>query len=140
MLFADVVMPRSLRQVAISESLIKQIENVLDKHKATDIVTIAFDPTVGHFADYMVIASGNNPRHVKSLADKLIRCLKGSLATPIGIEGMAQCNWVLLDGGDVIIHIFRPEVRAFYKLEKLWSGNGARVMKHAAPPASPAPP
>ena len=137
MLFADVIMSRSLRQVATSESLIKQIENVLDKHKAADIVTIALDPTAGHFADYMVIASGSNPRHVKSLADKLIRRLKGSLSKPIGIEGMAQCNWVLLDGGDVIIHIFRPEVRAFYKLEKLWSGNGARVLKHTAPLASP---
>ena len=101
---------------------VDHIVGVLDKHKAEDITTIALSTEAG-FADYMIIASGQNPRHVRSLADKLRRDLKGRLQHPIEVEGMPQCNWVLLDVGDVIIHIFLPEVRAFYKLEKLWGSN-----------------
>lgn len=71
-------------------------------------------------ADHMVIASGRSNRHVSAIADKLLERLKAD-AAELRIEGLAQADWVLIDAGDVIIHIFRPEVRAFYNLEKLWS-------------------
>jgi ribosome-associated protein len=69
----------------------------------------------------MVIASGRSSRHVSAVADKLLQTLKAEAAGPIRIEGLAQADWVLIDAGDVIVHIFRPEVRSFYNLEKLWS-------------------
>ncbi|MEI6986664.1 MAG: ribosome silencing factor [Rhodospirillaceae bacterium] len=71
-------------------------------------------------ADFMVIASGRSARHVGAMAGNLRERLKAAGVTGIEIEGMPHCDWVLLDAGDVIIHLFRPEVRAFYNLEKLW--------------------
>lgn len=72
-------------------------------------------------ADYMVIASGRSQRHVTAIAEQLSKEFKGAgIATP-GIEGLRSGDWVLLDGGDVIVHIFRPEVRSFYNLEKMWA-------------------
>jgi ribosome-associated protein len=69
----------------------------------------------------MVIATGRSNRHVSAIADQLIEKLKAAgFATP-RVEGVPQCDWVLVDSGDVVIHLFRPEVRSFYNLEKLWS-------------------
>ncbi|MBB4266623.1 ribosome-associated protein [Roseospira visakhapatnamensis] len=67
----------------------------------------------------MVIASGQSARHVGALADHLVEALKGVGLRP-SVEGAAQCDWVLIDAGDVVVHLFRPEVRAFYNLEKMW--------------------
>jgi ribosome-associated protein len=72
-------------------------------------------------ADHMVIASGRSSRHVSAVADKLLQTLKTESSGPVRVEGLAQADWVLIDAGDVIVHIFRPEVRSFYNLEKLWS-------------------
>ncbi len=72
------------------------------------------------FADLMVIASGRSQRHVGALADHLLRNLKEAGFGKCKVEGMPACDWVLIDTGDVIVHIFRPEVRDFYKLEKIW--------------------
>lgn len=71
-------------------------------------------------ADYMVIASGRSSRHVGAMAENLRERLKAGGVAGIEIEGMPHCDWVLIDAGDAIVHLFRPEVRAFYNLEKMW--------------------
>ena len=72
-------------------------------------------------ADYMVITSGTSTRHVNSIADKLLQDLKKHDVSGIEPEGMELCDWVLLDAGDIIIHIFKPETREIYNLEGMWS-------------------
>ncbi len=101
------------------ETLKSIIEQSLDADKALDIVTIPLNDQAA-LADYMIIASGTSSRHVSALAKKLrdrleIRGVKG-----IRLEGMDQSDWVAIDAGDVIIHLFRPEVRSFYNIEKMW--------------------
>ncbi|MFQ5784660.1 MAG: ribosome silencing factor [Alphaproteobacteria bacterium] len=72
-------------------------------------------------ADYMVIASGRSQRQIGALAENLIQIVKHAGLGPPGVEGLARCEWVLLDAGDVIVHLFRPETRSFYNLEKMWT-------------------
>lgn len=81
-------------------------------------------------ADHLVIASGRSTRQVGAMAQHLSETLKGA-GLPVSAEGMQQCDWVLIDGGDVIVHLFRPEVRAFYNLEKMW-GMQAPAVPQAA--------
>jgi ribosome-associated protein len=69
----------------------------------------------------MVIATGTSQRHVGAMAEHLREKIKASGVKPVAVEGAAQCDWVLIDAGDIIIHLFRSEVRAFYQLERLWS-------------------
>jgi len=92
----------------------------LDDMKAEDSVTIdlAGKTSIG---DYMVVTSGRSQRHVGAVADDLVRELKKSGRRGVRVEGMRQADWVLIDAGDVIVHVFRPEVRAFYNLEKMWA-------------------
>jgi ribosome-associated protein len=71
----------------------------------------------------MVVTSGRSNRHVGAAADRVIEGLKKAGMTEMRVEGMPHCDWVLIDAGDVIVHIFRPEVRAFYNLEKMWSAS-----------------
>jgi ribosome-associated protein len=71
-------------------------------------------------ADYMVVASGRSARHVAAIADRLVTDLKEAGGDHIRVEGLTAGDWVLVDAGDIIIHVFRPEVRAFYNLEKMW--------------------
>jgi ribosome-associated protein len=92
----------------------------LDDAKAEQIVTIDLDGKAA-IADSMVVASGRSNRHVGAIADQLIEKLKETGHKALRIEGMPQCDWVLVDAGDVVVHVFRPEVRSFYNLEKLWS-------------------
>ena len=92
----------------------------MDDSKAEDIVTIELAGK-STLADYMVIASGRSTRQVGAMAKKLSEGLKLSNGRSPNIEGMAQCDWVLIDAGDVIVHLFRPEIRQFYGLEKPWS-------------------
>lgn len=94
----------------------------LDDAKAQQVVTITLDDKSA-VADAMVVASGSSSRHVGAIADQLVQKLKERGYRDIRIEGMPQCDWVLVDAGDVVVHIFRPEVRSFYNLEKLWSAN-----------------
>lgn len=96
------------------------IQQSLDADKAENIVTIDLDEQSG-IADYMVIATGTSSRHVAALADKLMTRLNIKGIKGIKAEGMTQGDWVAIDAGDVIIHLFRPEVRAFYNLEKMWT-------------------
>jgi len=74
-------------------------------------------------ADYMVVASGRSQRHVGAVADQIAKKLKSLGYGKAHVEGMPHCDWVLLDAGDVVIHVFRPEVREFYNLERLWSAD-----------------
>jgi ribosome-associated protein len=100
----------------------------LDDMKAEDTTTIDLrnDSTL---ADYMVVTSGRSNRHVGSVADRVLEDFREAGLPGVRVEGMPYCDWVLIDAGDVIIHIFRPEVRAFYNLEKMWArGRTARAV------------
>jgi ribosome-associated protein len=92
----------------------------LDDDKAEDIVTI---PLAGKsdIADAMIVASGRSQRHVGALADNIVRKLKDHGFGRARVEGAPACDWVLIDAEDVIVHIFRPEVRRYYNLERIWS-------------------
>ncbi len=93
----------------------------LEDMKAEDIVTIDLTGKTS-IADFMVVCSGRSNRHVGSIADNVVESLDKAGMTDIRTEGMPHCDWVLIDAGDVIVHVFRPEVRAFYNLEKMWAG------------------
>jgi ribosome-associated protein len=98
--------------------------NQLDDEKAQDIV---FIDLVGQssLADGLIIASGRSQRHVGAMADHLLRVLKDNGYGKARVEGLPHCDWVLIDSGDVIVHLFRPEVRSFYNIEKIWSVDSA---------------
>ncbi len=92
----------------------------LDDDKAQDIVLIDLKDK-SSFADAIIIASGRSQRHVGALADHLARAIKDAGHGKAPIEGLPSCDWVLIDAGDVVVHLFRPEVRAFYNIEKIGS-------------------
>ena len=92
----------------------------LDEDKAQDIVFIDLKGK-SPVADGLIVASGRSHRHVGAMADHLLRALKEEGYGRARIEGLPHCDWVLIDTGDVIVHLFRPEVRAFYNIEKIWS-------------------
>jgi len=92
----------------------------LDDDQAQDIVSIPLEGK-SSIADYMVIASGRSTRQVAAMAQKLAEKVKQSGFGPAKVEGLPAADWVLIDAGDVIVHLFRPEVRSFYNLERMWS-------------------
>ena len=96
------------------------VQHRLDEDKAEDVITIDLDGK-SDVADALVIASGRSQRHVGALADKILRDLKDAGYGKVSVEGLPACDWVLIDGGDVVVHLFRPEVRDFYKLERIWA-------------------
>ena len=100
----------------------------LDDMKAEDTVTIDLTGKTS-IADAMVVTSGRSNRHVTSIAENAIEGLSKAGLKGIRVEGKRNGDWVLIDAGDVIVHVFRPEVRAFYDLEKMWAGAGARRQK-----------
>lgn len=93
----------------------------LEDDKAEDILAIDIRGK-SSFADMLVIASGRSARHVGALADHVLRKLKDAGLKDVRVEGLPQADWVLVDAGDVVVHLFRPEVRAFYNIEKIWAG------------------
>lgn len=101
------------------EQLKHLIESSLDDDKAENIITIDLAGK-SSIADYMVIASGRSARHVSTLADKLSHRLKEAEMAPLSLEGKESGDWVLVDCGDIIVHLFRPEIRELYNLEKMW--------------------
>ena len=116
---------RSKKVVHLSRSLsplaLKNlIEKFLDSKKAQDVVSIDLQGK-SSIADYLVIVSGTSQRQIGSMAQLLKEELKKKGLKSVNIEGLTQCDWVLVDAGDVIVHIFRPEIRSFYNLEKMWS-------------------
>ena len=106
---------------ASSKSLLGEIMLWLDEAKAEDVVAIDLEGK-STVADFMVIASGRSDRHVGAIGDQIQRKLKEMGYGRVRIEGLEQSDWVLVDVGSVIVHVFRPEVRDFYKLERMWSG------------------
>lgn len=105
--------------MALPEDLKALIEQTLDADQADDVVVIELTGKTT-IADYMIVASGRNPRHIAAMAEHVREKVKALGLGEAGIEGMAQCDWVLIDAGDVIVHLFRPEVRSFYNIEKMW--------------------
>ena len=107
-----------------SETLLDGILSSLDDDKAEEVISI---PLAGksEMSDFMVIASGRSSRQVISISDKLVERLKARFGVIAKVEGKDAGDWVLIDAGDVIVHVFRPEVRAFYQLEKMWMAPGA---------------
>lgn len=107
----------------------------LEDDQALDVVAI---PLLGRssIADHMVIASGRSTRQVAAMATKLSERIKAETGRAVRLEGLAAADWVLMDAGDVVVHIFRPEVRAFYALEKMWAfdAEGAPVRAADAAP------
>lgn len=99
----------------------------LEDDKAEDLVLIDLEGK-SSIADCMVIASGRSARHVSSLADHVVRRLKEMGNRRARVEGLPNADWVLIDTGDVVVHLFRPEVRSFYNLERIW---GADASDHA---------
>ncbi len=102
-----------------SDDLRHLIEQSLDADKAVDIETIDLR-NQSALADYIIVASGTSSRQVAALASRLHDRLKESGVSGVRIEGKEQSNWVVVDAGDIIVHVFRPEVREFYNLEKMW--------------------
>jgi ribosome-associated protein len=101
--------------------LLKLVETSLDDDKAEDVVVIDLAGKTD-IADYMVIANGASSRHVGAMATHLQKKMKASGLKGLKAEGLPNCDWVLIDAGDVIVHLFRPEVRDFYSLDKIWAG------------------
>ena len=102
-----------------SEALLAQIVHLLDEAKSENVVTIDLRGK-SSIGDYMLIATGRSDRHVGAIADQIQRKLKKQGYGHVRVEGLEACDWVLIDAGDVIVHVFRPEVREFYNLEKMW--------------------
>lgn len=102
------------------ETLHALILHQLDEDQAQETISI---PLAGKssIADHMVIASGRSTRHVSAIAEKLAQRIKQETGRSVRVEGLPNADWVLIDSGDVIVHLFRPEVRSFYNLERMWS-------------------
>ena len=114
------VVPARSRPDHSPEDLHGLVLRSLDDDQAVEVVSI---PLAGKssIADYMVIASGRSTRQVASMASKLAEKIKGELGRTTRIEGLPTADWVLIDAGDVVVHLFRPEVRSFYNLERMWA-------------------
>ena len=105
--------------VAASESLLAAVLTSLESDKGEDIVQIDLKGR-SEIGDYMVVASGRSTRQVTAMAEKLTEKLKQEFGVVSKVEGKTTGDWVLIDTGDIIVHIFRPEVREFYQIEKMW--------------------
>lgn len=112
--------PRPVSEVRDASQTLNVVLERLDEMKAEDIVTIDLTGK-SSIADAMVVASGRSNRHVGSVADDVVEHLKKAGLKNIRVEGQPHCDWVLIDAGDVIVHVFRPEVREFYAIEKMWA-------------------
>ena len=100
--------------------LLKQVALAVEDLKAKDVVEIDVRGKTS-VCDYIVIASGTSTRHVKSIADEVVRKVKDLDVLPLGVEGEREAEWVLVDLGDVVVHVMLPRVREFYALERLWT-------------------
>ncbi|WP_370253499.1 ribosome silencing factor [Nioella sp.] len=107
-----------------SDALLAQVLDSLSDDKAEEVVQIDLRGK-SQMADYMVIASGRSSRQVAAISEKLVERLKETFGLSARMEGKDTGDWVLIDAGDVIVHVFRPEVREFYQLEKMWLPTGS---------------
>jgi ribosome-associated protein len=102
-----------------AQALLAEAEKILDDGKAEDLVTIDLHGK-SDIADYLLIATGRSQRQIMALAQRLLEGLKAAGHGKIAIEGLRYGDWVLIDAGDVVVHLFKPEARAYYNLEKMW--------------------
>ena len=116
--FPPLVLPREGDRI----NALQLIMDVLDDAKAENAQCIDLMGKTS-IADHMVIASGRSDRHVGAIAEQILSRLKDEGFGSAKVEGMPLCEWVLIDAGDIIVHVFKPVVRAFYNLEKMWSGD-----------------
>jgi ribosome-associated protein len=107
---------------SVADNLVQNVLTALDDAKAENVVSIELGGKTT-IADSMMIATGRSNTHVGAIADRVLKACKAAGVSAPRVEGLPQCDWVLVDAGDVIIHVFRPEVRAFYNLEKMWGGD-----------------
>lgn len=114
---------RSTKLPAATASLRQQVLAALDELKAKDVKEIDVRGKAS-FTDLLVIASGTSSRNVKSMADEVVKFAKRAGVLPIGVEGQKEAEWVLVDLGDVVVHVMLPRIREFYGLERLWSVGG----------------
>lgn len=112
----------------LAGSILQNILSSLEDAKAEDVISIDLRGKTT-LADDMIIASGRSTVHVGAIADKALKACKAAGLVAPRVEGLPQCDWVLIDAGDVIVHIFRPEVRQFYNLEKMWGGDRPRELR-----------
>ncbi len=117
---ADIPAPHDGGATDKVEALHGLVLRSLDDDQAQDVVTIPLSGK-SSIADHMVIASGRSTRQVASMAQKLSERIKQELGRPVRVEGLPVADWVLIDADDVIVHLFRPEVRSFYNLERMWA-------------------
>lgn len=111
--------PAKPAKAPASASLLAEIVQWLDDAKAENVISIPLEGK-SSLGDYMVVASGRNDRHVGAIAEQLREKIKAAGTANVRVEGLSACDWVLIDTGDIIVHVFRPEVREFYNLEKMW--------------------
>lgn len=116
------------KQTTNRSSLLNVAVESLEKFKAQDIVKIDLSGKTS-IADFMLIASGTSSRQIRAMAEHTVTMIKRNIKAPVNIEGLNQGDWVLIDSGDIIIHLFRPEVREFYNLEKMWQINSIQDTK-----------
>ena len=100
-------------------NLLNVVISSLKEFKAQDIIKIDLEGKT-NMADFMLIASGTSSRQIRAIAENTVTAIKKNSNVNVNIEGLNQGDWVLIDGGDIIVHLFRPEVREFYNLEKMW--------------------
>ena len=105
-----------------SAALVDRIVHWLDDAKAEDVAVIDLKGK-SSMGDFMVIATGRSDRHVNAVAEQLQQALKDEGLERVRVQGQPQCDWVVIDTGDIIVHVFQPEIRAFYNLEKMWSAD-----------------
>ena len=117
---AHVIKTKMPNPAPTPEALLKQVHAALEEMKAKDTVEIDVRGKTS-IADYLVVASGTSTRHVKSVADEVVQFAKKCGVMPLGVEGEREAEWVLVDLGDVIVHVMLPRVREFYALERLWT-------------------
>lgn len=117
---AQVIKTRLPNPPPPTEVLLRQVHAAVEELKARDTIEIDVRGK-SSVCDYMVIASGTSTRHVKSIADEVVRFAKKLDVQPLGVEGEREAEWVLVDLGDVVVHVMLPRVREFYALERLWT-------------------
>jgi ribosome-associated protein len=120
--------------ITLSETLRDAILTKLDQEKAEDVVSIDLRGR-SEMADWMIICTGRSSRQVAAIAEKLVEHLKQDHGRFAKVEGKAAGDWVLIDAGDAVIHVFRPEVRDFYQLEKMWLPAGASASAETSAPS-----
>jgi ribosome-associated protein len=117
---AHVIKTRMPVPAPTPEALLAQVHAALEEMKAKDAVEIDVRGKTS-IADFLVVVSGTSTRHVKSIADEVVKFAKNCGVMPLGVEGEREAEWVLVDLGDVIVHVMLPRVREFYALERLWT-------------------